>query len=385
MGKDVMTETPSMVPNTLTYDADGNLTNNNFAYAWDCENRLIGASNTNMVAGYTYDYMSRRSRKVVNGTTTNIFVYDGWNLISEICNTESESITNRYVWGLDLSGTIQGAGGIGGLLAVTRSTSSNTATYYPCYDANGNISDYVDTSGTVVAHREYDAFGNTVVATGSMVNDFNFWFSTKYLDQETGLYYYGYRYYDPVTGRWLSQDPLGDKASSLFLGLIQKNGSIGNNGINLYLFVLNNSLIYVDIYGLNPSWWYCERKNQTQGYEILQHAYLDYGENPFSNEMGIDDSPANWGKGFGPGGTYPETHFNPNKCRSCAVRSSGYIEGTTKPCKCASNSDIMSCINKHKPTCSYTLPLVDSLNPLKWYTCSTWAKEAAKACCLNIQ
>jgi RHS repeat-associated protein len=185
------------------YDLDGNLTNDGrFAFAWDAENRMTGASNEAVVANYSYDYMSRRYRKIVSGVTNN-FVYDGWNLIQE---TSSAGVTNTYVWGLDLSGTQQGAGGIGGLLSVMR----NGATYYPCYDANGNISEYVDASGAVVAHREYDAYGNTVASSGQMVNDFNFWFSSKYLDQETGLYYYGFRYYSAESGRWASRDPLGE-------------------------------------------------------------------------------------------------------------------------------------------------------------------------------
>jgi RHS repeat-associated protein len=193
---------------TLVYDLDGNLTNDGvFAYSWDSENRMIGAANENTDARYSYDYMSRRYQKIVNGVTNN-FVYDGWNLVVELSKNGSQIITNRFVWGIDLSGTLQGAGGIGGLLSVTR----NGAPYFPCYDANGNITDYVDINGAVVAHREYDAYGNTLVASGPMVNEFSFWFSSKYLDRETGLYYYGHRYYHPETGRWVSRDPIGDQA-----------------------------------------------------------------------------------------------------------------------------------------------------------------------------
>jgi RHS repeat-associated protein len=72
---------------------------------------------------------------------------------------------------------------------------------------NGNISDYLASNGVVVSHREFDPYGNTTAATGAMVNNFNFWFSSKYLDQETGLYYYGCRYYSPELGRWPSRDP----------------------------------------------------------------------------------------------------------------------------------------------------------------------------------
>jgi RHS repeat-associated protein len=102
-------------------------------------------------------------------------------------------------------------------------------TYFPCYDANGNITDYVTTNGTVVAHREYDAFGNTVVATGPLVHDLRHWFSTKYLDEETGLYYYGQRYCSPRLARWLSRDPIGEAG-----------------GTCLYRFVGNTPLARID-------------------------------------------------------------------------------------------------------------------------------------------
>ena len=85
-------------------------------------------------------------RKVVNGVT-NRFVYDGWNLVSEIRDQMSEVGTNYYVWGLDLSGSLQGAGGIGGLIAAIQ----DGDVYFPCYDANGNVTELVDTNGAGVA------------------------------------------------------------------------------------------------------------------------------------------------------------------------------------------------------------------------------------------
>jgi RHS repeat-associated protein len=216
------------------YDLDGNLTNyNGWTFVWDAENRLISAEQVGTAVPdvrIAYDYMSRRIEKAVNGVT-NRFVYDGWDLISE---TTSTGITNVYVWGVDLSGSLQGSGGIGGLVSVTMSGAGvPPATYIPCYDANGNITDYVDTNSTVVAHREFDAFGNTTVATGPQVNDFNFWFSTKYLDQETGLYYYGYRFLSTDWGRWVNRDPITE-----------------GGGLNLNCFVNNNSLANVDANGL---------------------------------------------------------------------------------------------------------------------------------------
>ena len=97
------------------------------------------------------------------------------------------SLSIRYVWGRDLSGTLDGAGGVGGLLA----TEVDGTWYFPLYDNNGNVMDYVSETGEVVASYAYDAFGRTLSATGPMADTFPFRFSTKYYDAETGLYYYG--------------------------------------------------------------------------------------------------------------------------------------------------------------------------------------------------
>ena len=75
-------------------------------------------------------------------------------------------------------------------------------------------------------------FGELATPTGAAA-ELPFRFSTKYSDSETGLLYYGYRYYDPITGRWLSRDP------------IQERG-----GLNLYNFVGNNALNMFDPVGL---------------------------------------------------------------------------------------------------------------------------------------
>jgi RHS repeat-associated protein len=220
------------------HDDDGNMTAGplpanitaNSTLTWDGENRLISASvpGGNTVT-FIYDSQSRRIAETV-GTVTKITVYDGWNPIAEYSISNNQySIFKSFTWGMDLSGTMQGAGGVGGLLAVTDST----GTYYPTYDGNGNVSEYLDSTGAVVAHYEYDPFGKTTVASGSKAQDFSHRFSTKPLDLTTGLYYYAYRYYDPVTGRWPSRDPIGEQG-----------------GINLYGFVGNDGLGRFDIGGL---------------------------------------------------------------------------------------------------------------------------------------
>jgi len=130
---------------------------------------------------------------------------------------------------MDLSGSMQGAGGVGGLLSVN----DGTASHYPTYDGNGNVSEYVDTSATIVAHYEYDSFGNTTTAAGAKKDDFAHRFSTKPIEDETGFYYYGYRYYNPVTGTWPSRDPIREWG-----------------GLNLYNFVRNNGIRWIDYLGL---------------------------------------------------------------------------------------------------------------------------------------
>jgi RHS repeat-associated protein len=158
-----------------------------------------------------------------------------WNLIQETTKNEELGTTNTnvssYLWGLDLSGSMQGAGGIGGLLATVQ----DGQIYFSCFDANGNLTDYVDTNGTVAAHYEYGPFGETITATGSNADDFRFRFSTKYLD-ETGLYYYGYRYYSPELGRWPNRDPIGEKG-----------------GLNVYATVGNSPVSRFDVIGLSSS------------------------------------------------------------------------------------------------------------------------------------
>jgi len=221
------------VTNSPAYDADGNmLAYGDWTFTWNGENRLATADNGSTTLTFDYDYMGRRFKKEVAGASTNYFIYDGWNLIQDVTCSSGTSVTNLYVWGLDLSETFQGAGGIGGLLSWSRSSDSNTFLY--CYDAIGNVGQLIDESdGSVDAVYEYDPFGNVVSSSGTEENNNIFRLSTKYADVEMGLYYYGYRYYNPITGRWLNRDFLGE-----------------TGGKNLYGFVNNATPNSVDVLGL---------------------------------------------------------------------------------------------------------------------------------------
>jgi RHS repeat-associated protein len=102
-------------------------------------------------------------------------------------------------------------------------------------DANGNIGQLLDASdGSLKAHYEYGPYGGLTAQSGTESTNNIYRFSSKYLDTETGLLYYGYRYYGAETGRWLSRDPIGERG-----------------GLNVYGFVQNDPIGRVDPLGLD--------------------------------------------------------------------------------------------------------------------------------------
>ncbi len=90
------------------------------------------------------------------------YIYDGWRVIQE--RDGSNTPTVSYTRGSDLSSALEGAGGIGGLLARSSGYSSGNFTSHAYYhaDGNGNITALVNSSQTLVANYRYDPFGNTV-------------------------------------------------------------------------------------------------------------------------------------------------------------------------------------------------------------------------------
>jgi hypothetical protein len=135
---------------------------------------------------FAYEAQGRRVQKVVKlysltaGAYVTLhdtrFIYDGWNLMAEfdfsprLPVSSSPHLLRSYAWGRDLSGTMSGAGGVGGLVfaqqsstLINNSQSSQTSLQAPCYDGNGNITAYVDVaSGAVMSKHDFDAFGRPV-------------------------------------------------------------------------------------------------------------------------------------------------------------------------------------------------------------------------------
>jgi RHS repeat-associated protein len=231
------------------YDADGNLIDDGqWRYAWDGENRLVGmesAQGQSQRLEFAYDERSRRVGKSVYAragerwllTLDQRFVYDGWNLAS-VVDTAGNPVQS-FLWGLDLSGTEQGASGVGGLVGTT---AKDQGAHFAAFDGNGNVVGLVSSeSGSSSARYEYGPFGGTTRATGPSEKLIPFRFSTKHQDAETGLLYYGYRCYDSAGGRWTSRDPLGDEAFVRGLPLWAKSRLRWNSGTDEGSFALGSS------------------------------------------------------------------------------------------------------------------------------------------------
>jgi RHS repeat-associated protein len=228
------------------------------SYTYDDENQLIRMETDTSVTlaayrwrtEFVYDGLRRlrsRAEFVWTGSgwypnTTTLYVYDGRRVVQE--RNSANGPTVSYVRGLDLSGTTEGAGGIGGLLA--RSSGYQTATgswtshaFYHA-DGGGNVTFLSPStySGTMTRYS-YDAYGRTTSLDGPLATANVYRFSSKELHAASGHYYYGYRFYDPQAQRWINRDPLGEAG-----------------GMNLYGFVGNGPVGAVDPLGLewSDSW-----------------------------------------------------------------------------------------------------------------------------------
>jgi RHS repeat-associated protein len=220
-----------------TSDANGNLTSDgNIGYEYDDQNQLIRLISTNSwKSEFIYDgrqrlrirkeYLWKNSVWVQSDETR--YVYDGMLVIEERDANNVSRVT--YTRGTDLAGTLQRAGGIGGLLARTDhlSLTPNHSFYHS--DANGNVTALADEKQLIAARYNYDPYGNILSESGLLTDANVYRFSSKEFHRTSGLSYYGYRWYSPAKRRWISQDPLSERAD-----------------INLYRYVGNMPAHYAD-------------------------------------------------------------------------------------------------------------------------------------------
>jgi len=211
---------------SFAYDPNGNLTNDGLrTLEYDFENQLTNV----LVPGhwrseFRYDAFGRRRvrREYTwaagdwHCTNEVRYVCDGLLALQErhfnpqLSPTTPQQVIT-YTRGRDLSGNLQAAGGIGGLLARTEAVGlqSPTASYYHA-DGNGNITCLVSTNAAVVAQYAHDPYGNLLALSGPIAEANLYRFSSREYHPNAGLCYYGYRYYAPSLQRWVNQDPLAD-------------------------------------------------------------------------------------------------------------------------------------------------------------------------------
>ncbi len=220
------------------YDLNGNmLFDGKRGFAYDDENQLTVIIQTNAwKSEFTYDGLGRRrirkeftwSSSAWSLTNETRYVFDGLLILQERDGANAVKVT--YTRGLDLSGTLDGAGGIGGLLA--RTDSSASAYYFS--DGNGNVSFMRNPAGTgPSAMYLYEPFGAVSHSFGlnHEVNEMQF--SSMLHHSQSGLSLYHARAYSPSLQRWLNADPIGEAG-----------------GINLHQFVENDPVDVNDPLGL---------------------------------------------------------------------------------------------------------------------------------------
>ena len=193
-----------------TYDLNGNLTNDGTrSFTWDARNRLTAITG---VARFVYDGVGRR-QSVTKAATTVTTVYDGYDPVQEQSPVGTILADIRTGPGVDER--------------FARTKGAATSRYLT--DLLGSTVALTDSSGVVQTTYGYDPYGNTSQSGAANDNQYQF---TGRQNDGTGLYYYRARYYNPVWGRFVSEDPIGLAG-----------------GMNLYAYASADPTQYSDPYG----------------------------------------------------------------------------------------------------------------------------------------
>jgi RHS repeat-associated protein len=184
--------------NTETYDANGNtLTTGGKTFAYDFENRLKSMTEGSVTVTIQYDADGNRVAKTVNGVTTRYLVHDlnptGYAQVVE--EVTAGAVTRQYTYGLQR-------------ISQTQQIANAWTPAFYGYDGEsvgGTVRLLTDLAGTVTDTYDFDGFGNEVNTTGTTLNVYLY--RGEQYDPDLGLYYLRARFYNPLTGRFLSTDP----------------------------------------------------------------------------------------------------------------------------------------------------------------------------------
>ncbi|MBI4743534.1 MAG: RHS repeat-associated core domain-containing protein, partial [Actinobacteria bacterium] len=211
---------------------------------------LTGKTTLTGTINYSYDYEDRLTQITYPNTTTSSMTYDGDD--RRVSATNTIGVVTKFVF--DGGNVIQETDGNNSLIAdytvepqelmgniISRKDTTGTNSFYH-YSAlsniSGNVTALTDTNQTTIATYNYEAFGNIISQTGTATN--NYKFSTKNLDDDSNLYYFGARYYDPEIGRFITKDPDG--------------GDVKNPlSLNPYIYANDNPVNMVDPDGRKTS------------------------------------------------------------------------------------------------------------------------------------
>ncbi len=255
----------SLLSMTCTTDAAGNLSRaGDRWFQYDGAKQLIAVWEAGRFkTEYQYDGLNRvRVRKRFSSIRNQWkleeerrYLYDGMQIVQE--RDGANQVVVSYTRGLDLSGSLAGAGGIGGLLAFSDHEGPGVRHAHYHSDGNGNITAMMNRHGRLVAEYHYDPFGNLQGQAGPLAETNPYRFSSKQYQPNTGMYSYGFRFYEPSLQRWINQDPIAE------LG-----------GINLYGFVGSDPVNFVDSDG-RAAWGWVARGGWTIGVAIGSSLLFD--------------------------------------------------------------------------------------------------------------
>jgi RHS repeat-associated protein len=222
---------------TYAYDAANRLVNvDGVDYTWDANGNLLSDG----VRTFTYDAANRLT-SVTSGTLTTTFEYDG--LGNRMAQTV-DGVTTEYV--LDVAGglpevIVATTGGAG--TRYVQAQGQILAEYdsgawgYVLPDHLGSVRQVVDAAGEVTLAYSFDPFGVPFETSGSGESDFGY--TGEWWDAEAGLLYLRVRYYDPMMGRFLSEDTKP--------GIAYQPKSL-----HIYTYAWNNPVLLTDPSGLQP-------------------------------------------------------------------------------------------------------------------------------------
>ena len=211
--------------------------NTNSINEYDSWNQLTKTMQNGKTASYTYNGDGLRMSKTVDGTTTR-HIWDGTNIAGDVTN----GTVTKYIRGIQL---------------ISSKTGSNESFY--TYNAHGDVVQLTNGSGNITKQYSYDAFG---VEQNKDVNDTNpFRYCGEYFDGETESVYLRARYYSPVSGRFITEDPIRD-------------------GLNWYVYCSNNSINYMDPSGLD----YIALRSVIEGLG----GYVNWNPNDGTVTVGLD-------------------------------------------------------------------------------------------------